>query len=304
MSAVGEPLPEDLNAEDVPAPQVEPELPPSRDFEREPRYSTLGGSKTDSPSESLPPFLRPKKEDGRAGSESILVSEIRINWLRQRADQLGARIHQEIENPALKKLLTEQLSIARDENIENRKQFDEAERVLNEVEKRINLAQRVRAWSATIRLRLNLLEIAFAMLIIVGLIFLPEAVRSSAPHFLPDQVSGMLPSMDVLVSSMLWGGLGGVFSALVGLQTHKVLEEDVDRNWAIWYLATPLMGIVLGAFLYLIIRVVLLLLFPSTGGSVPTEWVLYVFSGILGFQQNIAYEMVEWGMKLFTRGRR
>jgi hypothetical protein len=214
---------------------------------------------------------------------------------------LELRIGRDIDNPHLRKLLQDQLNAARDQNIRNREQFDEAERVLNEVENRINLAERVRAWSASVRMRLILLELAFAMFIIIGLVFLPDALTSAAPSILPAQASGMVSSLVLLVSSMLWGGLGGVFSALVGLQTHKILEEDVDRHWAVWYIATPFMGIVLGAFLFLIVRATLLLIFPSTGGQITMVWIVYLVSGLVGFQQNFAYEIVERIMKALDR---
>lgn len=303
MRAVGPPLPEDLFAEAVPPPKTEPELPPHSTFDSEPRYSTIGETSLGSNEESLPPFLRTRDEQHDSASESLLVSDIRINWLRERADQLELRIGREIDNPHLRKLLQDQLNVSKDQNIRNREQFDEAERVLNEVENRINLAERVRAWSASVRMRLILLEIAFAILIIIGLIFLPDALTSAAPSILPAQASGMLSSLDLLVNSMLWGGLGGVFSALIGLQTHKILEEDVDRNWAVWYIATPFMGFVMGAFLFLIVRATLLLTFPSTGGQITSGWIIYLVSGLVGFQQNIAYEIVERIMKALDRRR-
>jgi hypothetical protein len=216
---------------------------------------------------------------------------------------LELRIGREIDNPHLRKLLQNQLNVAGDQNIRNREQFDEAERVINEVENRINLAERVRAWSASVRMRIILLEIAFAVFIIIGLIFLPDALTSVAPSILPAQASGILSSLDLLVNSMLWGGLGGVFSALIGLQTHKILEEDVDRNWAVWYIATPFMGFVMGAFLFLIVRAALLLIFPSTGAQITSGWIIYLVSGLVGFQQNFAYEIVERIIKALDRRR-
>jgi hypothetical protein len=301
MRAVGQPLPEDLEAVDVPAPTTEPELPPPTKSDAGRRYSTLDDPEPGTVDESLPPFLRSKDTDLGTGTESLLVSDIRINWLRERADQLQVRIEREIENPPLNKLLLGQLSVARDQKIKNREQFDQAERVLNEVENRINLAQSVRAWSASVRMRLILLEIALALIIIIGLVFLPGVIRSTSFGDFPVQVSGILSSLDILANSMLWGGLGGVFSALIGLQTHRVLEEDVDRNWAIWYIATPFMGVVLGSFLFLILRATLLLAFPSTGGIPPADWLLYAFCWVLGFQQNFAYEVVERLMGFFRR---
>lgn len=303
MRAVGPPLPEDLFSEAVPPPRTEPELPPPSTFDSEPRYSTLGETSLGSNEQSLPPFLRTRDEQHNSASENLLVSDIRINWLRERAAQLELRIGREIDNQHLRKLLQDQLNLTRDQNICNRKQFDEAERVLNEVENRINLAERVRAWSASVRMRLILLELAFAMFIIIGLVFLPDALLSTAPSILPAQASGMVSSLVLLVNSMLWGGLGGVFSALVGLQTHKILEEGVDRNWAVWYIATPFMGVVLGAFLFLIVRATLLLIFPSTGGQITSDWVVYLVSWLAGFQQNFAYEIVERIMTAFDRKR-
>lgn len=301
MRAVGEPLPEDLGAVEMPSPSVEPELPPPRILHDGTRYSTLDDPGAGLADDSLPPFLRPKTSEPGGGSESLLVSDIRINWLRERADQLEVRVKREIENLPLRKLLIEQLTLARDRKIKNREQFEHAERILNEVENRINLAQSVRAWSASVRTRLMLLVISFGALIVLGLIFLPELIRTASLPEFEFLSSGAISSLDTLVISMFWGGLGGVFGALIGLLTHRVLEEDVDRNWAIWYIATPFMGVVLGAFLFLVIRALLLLAFPSTGGVVTATWVLYVFCWVLGFQQNFAYEIVERVMGIFWR---
>jgi len=176
--------------------------------------------------------------------------------------------------------------------------------VLNEVENRINLAEQVKAWSASIRTRLMLYETAFLVALGVGLVFLPEWIVTLASRLLDGQDQSIIKGLEVIARSMFYGGLGGLLGALIGLRTHGRIEEDVDRSWAIWYVATPFMGLVLGAFLFLVTRAGLLLLIPSSGGQIAAAWILYVVSFLLGFQQNIAYDLIERILRIFKFGKR
>jgi hypothetical protein len=299
MSAVGPLLPEDLEAVELPPPSIEIELPGK---ESAPVYSTLQ-EEPEVVEDSLPPFLRSSNRGASLDSESLLVSDIRINWLLEKADQLEQRIEAEIENLPLRKLLHKQIDLTRRGQIESRDQFDEAERILNEVENRIELAGQVRAWSASIRTRLAIYEIVLSMVIIIGLVGLPNLVAEFFATNFPEQTAGHLGDLENLVKAMLWGGMGGLTSAFIGLQTHASVEEEVDRQWAIWYIAAPFMGIVLGALLFLATRAGLLVFVPSSGGQIGVAWVLYALSWLLGFQQNVAYEAIERVVGLFERKR-
>ena len=300
LGALGPLLPEDIEAVHVPAPIVEPELPTANPG---PTFSTLDRIH-EKAEDSLPPFLRSTNSQDAPRQRNLLVSDIRVNWLFEKAEQLQGRINREIDNPHLSKLLFEQIGLVRHQSIESREQFEEAERVLNEVENRIHLAEQVRAWSASVRSRLILYEVAILIILGAGLLFLPEWLENLADRFLGGQDPSIIKSLEVIVRSMFYGGLGGLLGALIGLRTHRQLEEDVDRSWAIWYIATPFMGLVLGAFLFLATRAGLLLLFPSSSGQIAEAWFLYAVSFVLGFQQNIAYDVIERILRIFGAGKR
>lgn len=299
MSALGPLLPEDLEAVEPPAPERELELPGR---ESKPSFSTLN-AEAETVEESLPPFLRTSSGEGDGDSENLLVSDIRINWLLERASQLEERVNREIENVHLRRLLHKEINLTRKDQIGNRDQFDEAERILNEVENRIQLAEQVRAWSASIRTRLLLYEMVLSILVILGLVGLPSLVADFFATNFPEQSVGLLGGLENLSRAMLWGGLGGICSALIGLQTHAAVEEDVDRRWALWYLAAPFMGLVLGALIFLLARAGFLILLPSSNGQVEAMWVVYGLCWLIGFQQHLAYETVERVVGLFDRRR-
>ncbi|MCH7587187.1 MAG: hypothetical protein IIC78_03990 [Chloroflexi bacterium] len=287
--AVGPLLPEDIAAVPMPSPIVEPELPSSNP---DPTFSTLDRAQ-EKPQDSLPPFLRSTNSQRPPSQRNLLVSDIRVNWLFEKAHQLEDRINREIENPHLSKLLFEQIGIVRNQSIDTRDQFEEAERVLNEVENRINLAEQVKAWSASIRTRLMLYEAVFLVALGAGLALLPTWIDTLAGRLLDGRDPAIIKSFEVIARSMFYGGLGGLLSALIGLRTHGRLDEDVDRSWAIWYVATPFMGLVLGALLFLATRAGLLLFIPTSSGQIAAAWILYLVSFLLGFQQNIAYDVIE-----------
>jgi hypothetical protein len=297
MSAVGPLLPEDLEAVEPPAPDREMELPGK---ESKPSFSTLH-PETGTVEESLPPFLRSSSREGNGESENLLVSDIRINWLLERASQLEERVNREIENVHLRRLLHKEINLTRKDQIGNRDQFDEAERILNEVENRIQLAEQVRSWSASIRTRLLLYEMVLSILVIAGLVGFPSLVANFFATNFPEQSVGLLGGLENLSRAMLWGGLGGICSALIGLQTHAAVEEEVDRRWALWYLAAPFMGLVLGALIFLAARAGFLILLPSSDGQVEAMWVVYGLCWLIGFQQHLAYETVERVVGLIDR---
>jgi hypothetical protein len=104
---------------------------------------------------------------------------------------------------------------------------------------------------------------------------------------------------------LIWGGLGGVASALIGIWTHRALNRSIDRQWAIWYVINPWMGLILGALLFLVVRAVILGVFPSAGDGFTFLWLLYLLGWLAGFKQNIVYDLVERISHVFeSKGKR
>jgi hypothetical protein len=297
MHAVDSPLPADLLDVSVPPPTVDLELPPPPDRD----VSSLieeQASLEDSRSDEMD-IAGPSADKTGQKMDGPLVSELRWKRLHAKADLLRERISKKIENPHLEKLLLDQIAIACDRGLRTRDEFDESERILNEVEGRIHLEEQVKKWSSSLKTWILVYEVLFAALFTVGLLFLPDVMKDLIPGWFPELSSPALTDISIMMMSMLWGGLGGIVSALIGLWAHRALNQEIDRHWAIWFFANPFMGIVLGALIFLLIRAILLGLFPSTSGRIEFSWVLYVMAWIAGFEQNIFYDLIERGMKIF-----
>lgn len=295
LGAVGEPLPEDMLAEEeVAAPMEVDEIPAAEG--KQPRFTTLGRAGA-GPFEGMVPGEPsvPAISEGLAADGelvSLLVSDDRLRALWNRVDLLRQRVYQEIDNLMLARQLLNQLERARNQLMASRGNFEEAERALSEVEYRVYHAGRVRAWSATIGVRLLYYEILWVLLIIAGMLFLPQLMEGYIPQAFPSEAAVILSDVKTAISTMMWGGLGGVVAALMGLRLHVAQEQDFDRQWSIWYITNPIMGIVLGAFVFLIVRASLFALLPSSEAQIQSTWLIYALGWLAGFQQNVVYDLV------------
>ncbi len=303
LGAVGPPLAEDLFAEAEEGPLADSreialpvgEAPSARG---EPRFSTLtdlapspiAGVEPPPATETLPP------DQDMVG---LLVPEERVGGLWRRADDLRDRIYGNIDNLHLARQLLDQVERARNQLMSGRENYEEAERALSEVEYRIHHAGRVREWSRTIGTRLLLYELAWALAIVLGMMYLPNAVSGFVASSSTLGGTSNLLDASIGVTTMLWGGLGGVVGALVALRKHVARDQDFDRQWSIWYITNPLMGVVLGAFVFLLVRAGLFALLPGSEAQIQSTWLIYAFAWLAGFQQNVAYGLVERVVRIF-----
>jgi hypothetical protein len=56
-----------------------------------------------------------------------------------------------------------------------------------------------------------------------------------------------------ILACAIWGGVGGVVDALVALNYHFV-NQDFDKQYEPWYYLHPLIGMSLGAIIYLVLQ--------------------------------------------------
>jgi hypothetical protein len=144
----------------------------------------------------------------------------------------------------------------------------------------------------------------WAILMVWGLLSLVPWVRNIIAGTVTDgPIPGFTSASDVeiLVNSLLWGGLGGVVGALYALWRHVAEDQDFDRQFSMWYITNPIMGLFLGAFSFLIIRAGLFSLTSGGGSSaaITSPYFLYVMAWIVGFQQNVAYDIVRRVLGIF-----
>lgn len=105
------------------------------------------------------------------------------------------------------------------------------------------------------------------------------------------------------VTSLMWGGIGGVVGALYSLWWHVSEVQDFDKRYNMWYLVQPVMGFVLGGIVYLIIGTGFLAL-QGTAPTVESARGVQMFPALVavlgGFRQKFVYELLERIIRVLT----
>ena len=105
------------------------------------------------------------------------------------------------------------------------------------------------------------------------------------------------------LSTLFWGGLGGTIGALWSLWYHISERRDFDREYNIWYLTQPIMGMVLGGLVYLLFATGLLVLqanTQATSESLGARLLPSLIAAVGGFRQNFVYEQMGRIVELFS----
>ena len=123
----------------------------------------------------------------------------------------------------------------------------------------------------------------------------------------PAGLTNLVVDMEVFLTTMIWGGIGGVVSILYSLFKH-VGQRDFDPHYKLSYLGKPFLGVILGATTYMIFNLVLRTLGILPAGLEAAEGVadtaftvapgvLYLTAWASGFKENTIFELVERTMK-------
>ena len=91
--------------------------------------------------------------------------------------------------------------------------------------------------------------------------------------------------------TMIWGGIGGVLGALYSLYWHVTEKQDFDRQFNMWYVVQPVMGGMLGAFIYLIVLSGMLAM--NTGTTTASIWFPSAIACLSGFRQKFIFELLD-----------
>lgn len=142
-----------------------------------------------------------------------------------------------------------------------------------------------------------------------GVIFLALLIMAGMDWFQglfqPASQAQTLVELDVFLSAMLWGGIGGAVAVLYSLFKH-VGMRDFDNQYVISYVGKPFLGLIVGATVYMILALVVraLGIVPASqaAGEVETipaiaPGVVYLVAWAAGFKENRLLELVDRVMK-------
>ena len=251
------------------------------------------------PLAGMPSRSAPKLGETREVKKQLLkffVSKERLEELWERASRAKAGVDANINNPSTARLLLDQIKYARIDLIAGVENYELAERHINEVEFHVAFSKRVARWSSTLGYGLFVYETVWgvALLLFLFLVLGPEAFTSAAAF----GASGRRDEIVYLLGSMVWGGLGGVIGAWLSLIRHISRDQDFDRQHSLWYINSPIMGIGVGAVIYLVLRAGLLSI-TGPGQDISSPLIIYLLAWLTGYQQNVFTGIVKRMLKVF-----
>ena len=162
--------------------------------------------------------------------------------------------------------------------------------LLNEVEIRLASVERAKE-DNRIAIGLFAYQIVWAAIYFIAFLRLGTWVRDFTLVSMGPDALNVLPTiasdMIFLTNSAIVGGFGGIVAALRAIWRHASQKLDFSRQYTFWYIASPLMGLFMGALVFLAVRVLIFSLFIGAGPQeITSVWVLYILAGAAGFFQD------------------
>ena len=142
-----------------------------------------------------------------------------------------------------------------------------------------------------------------ALLILLNESWFQEAIISPSS-------SNALVDMEVFLSTIIWGGIGGVVAVLYSLFKH-VGQRDFDTHFGLSYIGKPFLGLIIGATVYMAFSLVIrtLGIFPVTvegTGEVAlpslAPGVMYLVAWVSGFKESRIFDLMDRTMKRTVGG--
>jgi hypothetical protein len=221
----------------------------------------------------------------------ILHIEEKANALWARADKAQEDVKQNITSLPTAQKMMDYIRLARNELMGGMENYEEAEHFINEVEFRLAQIKNLKSLSRGYIIGLYSYEVVWAIALLLILIYGIGVIAA----FSGTKMEG-IPDLTYLLSSVIWGGFGGVIGALLALVKHISIKQDFDKQHTWWYISSPTIGVGIGAVVYLFMHVGL---FATIGnhGDIASPLIIYVLAWLAGYQQNIFTDLVKRMMK-------
>jgi len=136
----------------------------------------------------------------------------------------------------------------------------------------------------------------FAILLIYNLVFFAIFTTLIVTQKLIPGQSSLDDTILVCLACAAWGGIGGVIDAFCSMHMH-FSKQDFDTRFLPWYFLHPILGVSLGAVIFLILQAGLLTVSQTTlkegeTSSLGTTALPIAFAIFAGFRQNVALDFI------------
>lgn len=227
----------------------------------------------------------------------LFIRKEALELLWKQADKLQHQVTEEIHNLKLANAHLARIQNARNYLLAGEGNYEEAARSLAEVEHRLVFNKRVMAQT---RERAPIL-FAYQLLWLIAIGYFVWIMNYGALANLGNLMIIGVVSVYQFLSSLAWGALGADVGGIYALWKHVSDLQDFDSQYTLWYITNPILGVVLGAFVFLVIQAGF---FSMTSGvntdqPIQSAMIIYVLAWIAGFKQNVVYQIVQRILDVF-----
>ena len=263
------------------------------------------------PGEAAPDRPLPAAPDRTDDQKTIIINRLNqgldTNWqraLHQQIDELYKQVATEFSSPpANAQAALDMLREARQTLIETPEEYVAAEYRTLQVRAILARTRESRAHSAYFGPRILGYEAGWMVLFLLGIVF--AAPLAGLIGRLGSITGSTADNLFPFWNTMMWGGIGRVIGALYHLWWHVSAVQDFDRQYLMWYLVQPIMGLVLGGIVFLLMASGFLILqvnLTDANASTAAKLLPYLVAVLGGFRQNFIYEQFDRLIALFTPG--
>jgi hypothetical protein len=247
---------------------------------------------------------RDETQPPRVRREQEILNYVGIGQRRELWNQSMA-LYQVVPNVlAMDENLTSALRLlqeAQDILLETPRHFDVAAYKVSQVDSMVRRRKNIVRWSNTYGWLAFFYEVVWLVLLVPAVYFAPFAGDwivagiGSSSRISPDALS-------VLWSTMAWGGIGGVIGAFYSLYWHVAKVKDFDKQYMMWYIVQPVIGLLIGGLVHLLIGSGLLVARGenASGAQIALAFFPYAVSCIAGFRQRFILEIIDRIVQLLT----
>ena len=205
--------------------------------------------------------------------------------------------HDELQGEALQLLQS-----AQDILMEKPRQFDVAQYKVGQVQSILTRRRQTIRWTNTYGWLAFLYEGIWVWVLAVAIFYAPAIVASITVTF---GAAESLVSVEQLWNTAAWGGVGGVLGALYSLYWHAAKVKDFDKQYLMWYVVQPVIGLIIGAALHVIIGAGFLTLIgePAVTQGTPLRLFPYALAVVAAFRQRFILELVDRVIQFVTGTR-
>jgi hypothetical protein len=254
------------------------------------------------PPQPLAP-LQPIAEDQKTIIINRLNDVREAGWqkaLHQQIDDLYKQVVTEFSSPPSNadQMLT-LLQEARQILLESPENYVAAEYRMAQVRSTMSRTSESRQQSAQLAPRVFVYEVIWLALFLLGLVFAAPLAEifTRAGNIAGATAGDVFPFWNTLI----WGGIGGIIGALYALWWHVSDQQDFDRQYLMWYLVQPIMGVVLGGIVFLLLTGGFLILqIKPSDPNAGARLLPYLVAVLAGFRQNFIYNQFDKLISLFA----